>query len=137
MYVCNHKGKARCSLKLDKRNKNGKPADLYTGCVCVCVSLSRVRVFATPWTVGRQAPLSMRFCRHWSGLLRPPPGDLPDPGIDTVPLRSPALASRFFTTSHHILLLNAIPGHAQIQGGRKLNSTPNEGGEDKVMLHVG
>ena len=67
----------------------------------------------------------------------PPPGDLPDPRIDPAPLRSPALASRFFTTSHRVLLLNAIPGHAQIQGGRKLNSTPNEGGEDKVMLHVG
>ena len=40
MYVCNHKGKARCSLKLEKRNKNGKPADLYTGCVCVCVAQS-------------------------------------------------------------------------------------------------
>ena len=38
---------------------------------------------ATPWTVARQAPLSMRFSRqeYWSGLPFPSPGDLPDPGI--------------------------------------------------------
>ena len=39
---------------------------------------------ATPWTVARQAPLSMGFSRqeYWSGLPVPSPGDLPDPGID-------------------------------------------------------
>ena len=47
-------------------------------------SLSRVRLFATPWTVAYQAPLSMGFSRHgyWSGLPFPSPGDLPDPGIE-------------------------------------------------------
>ena len=37
----------------------------------------------TPWTVARQAPLSMEFSRpeYWSGLPFPSPGDLPDPGI--------------------------------------------------------
>ena len=37
----------------------------------------------TPWTVARQAALSMEFSRqeYWSGLPFPPPGDLPDPGI--------------------------------------------------------
>ena len=42
----------------------------------------------TPWTVARQAPLSVGFSRqeHWSGLPRPPPGDLPDPGIELRPL---------------------------------------------------
>ena len=46
-------------------------------------SLSRVRLFATPWTISYQAPLSMEFSRqeYWSGLPFPPPGDLPDPGI--------------------------------------------------------
>ena len=46
-------------------------------------SLSRVRLFATPWTVAYQAPLSVRFSRqeYWSGLPFPSPGDLPDPGI--------------------------------------------------------
>ena len=45
--------------------------------------LSRVRPFATPWTVAYQAPLSMGFSRqeYWSGLPFPSPGDLPDPGI--------------------------------------------------------
>ena len=45
--------------------------------------LSRVRLFATPWTVAYQAPSSMEFSRSesWSGLPFPSPGDLPDPGI--------------------------------------------------------
>ena len=42
-----------------------------------------VRLFATPWTVAYQAPLSMGFSRqeYWSGLPFPSPGDLSDPGI--------------------------------------------------------
>jgi len=53
-------------------------------------------LFATPWTVARQAPLSMGFSRQasWSGLPFPSPGNLPEPGIE---LKSPALAGRFFT----------------------------------------
>ena len=53
-------------------------------------SLSRVHLFATPWTVAYQAPLSMGFSRqeYWSRLPFPSPGDLPDPGIEP---RSPAL----------------------------------------------
>ena len=47
-------------------------------------SLSRVRLFATPWTVAHQAPPSMGFSRqeYWSGLPFPSPGDLPDLGIE-------------------------------------------------------
>ena len=46
--------------------------------------LSRVRLFATPWTVAHQAPLSMEFFRqeYWSGLPFPSLRDLPDPGIE-------------------------------------------------------
>ena len=64
-------------------------------------SLSCVLLFATPWSVAHQAPLSMGFSRqeYWSGLACPPPGHLPDPGIEPVSLISPALASEFFTTS--------------------------------------
>ena len=53
-------------------------------------SLSRVRLFATPWTVSHQAPVFMEFSRqeYWSGLPFPSPGDLPDPGIEP---GSPAL----------------------------------------------
>ena len=45
--------------------------------------LSRVRLFATPWTVAHQAPQSMEFSRqdYWSGLPFPSPADLPNPGI--------------------------------------------------------
>ena len=62
------------------------------GCVCVCVFelLSCVRLFATPWNVARQVPLSMGFSRqeHWSRLPFPLPGDISDPGIKR---RCPAL----------------------------------------------
>ena len=53
-------------------------------------SLSRVRLFSTPWTVARQAPPSMGFSRqeYWSGLPFPSPGDLPNPGMEP---GSPAL----------------------------------------------
>ena len=53
-------------------------------------SLSRVSLFAIPWTVVYQASLSMGFSRqeYCSGLPFPSPGDLPDPGIEP---RSPAL----------------------------------------------
>ena len=47
-------------------------------------SLSRIQLFATPWTVAHQAPASMEFSRqeYWSGLSFPSPGDLPDPGME-------------------------------------------------------
>ena len=52
---------------------------------------------ATPWTAAGQAPLSVGFSRPecWSGLPFPPPGDLPNPGMEPA---SPALAGGFFTT---------------------------------------
>ena len=55
---------------------------------------SCVQLLATLWTVAHQAPLSMGFSRqeYWSGLPCPPPGDLPDPGIEYTSLMSPALA---------------------------------------------
>ena len=57
----------------------------------------RVWFCATPWTVAYQAPLSMEFSRqeYWSGLPHPPPGDLPDPGIEPASLPSPALTGKF------------------------------------------
>ena len=53
-------------------------------------SHSRVRFFATPWTVAHQAPPSLGFSRqeYWSGLPFPSPRDLPDPAIKP---RSPEL----------------------------------------------
>ena len=52
--------------------------------------ISRVQLFVTPWTIARQAPLSMEFSmqEYWSGSPFPSPGDLPNPGIEP---RFPAL----------------------------------------------
>ena len=62
---------------------------------------SCAQLFATLWTVARQAPLSKGFSRqeHWSEFLCVPPGDLPDPGIKASCLTSPALLGGFFPTS--------------------------------------
>ena len=73
----------------------------FLGHLCVLSLFSHVQLFVTPWTVVCHAPLSIGFSRqeYWNGLPCPPPGDLPDAGIEPVPLTSPALAGRFFTTS--------------------------------------
>ena len=66
----------------------------------MCLSgFSSVRLCVIPMTVTHQAPLSMGFSRqqYWSGLPCPPPGDLPDPGVEPASLISPALASGIFT----------------------------------------
>ena len=64
----------------------------YTLCVYTQL-LSRVQLFAIPWSVAHQAPLSMEFSRqeYWNGLPFPPPEDLPDPEIKLKVLASPAL----------------------------------------------
>ena len=51
---------------------------------CELTHFSHVQLFATPWTVAYQAPLSMGFSRkeYWSGLPFPSPGGRPDPGIE-------------------------------------------------------
>ena len=60
-------------------------------------SLSRVQLFATPWTVAHQAPPSMGFTRqeYWSGLPFLSPGNLPNPGIEprSLTLQADALTS--------------------------------------------
>ena len=90
----------------------GKPKYIRV-CVCVCVCVcahvchavlncfSCVQFFVTLWAVDCQSPLSMGFSRHkyQSGWPCPPPGDLPDPGIEPSSLMSSALAGGFFTTS--------------------------------------
>ena len=65
--------------------------------MCLLGHFSRVRLSVTSWTVARQAPLSRGFSRqeHGGGFPRPPPGHLPDPGIER---GSPESAGRFFTT---------------------------------------
>ena len=78
-------------------------------------SLSHVRLFATPWTVAYQGPLSMGFSRqeHWSGLPFPSPGDLPNPGIEpgSPSLRVDALPSE-------------PPVKPQMEEGKSMHSGP-------------
>ena len=61
-------------------------------CLTLCkpMDLEPTRLLC-PWEFSRQ--------EYWSGLPCPPPGGFPDPGIELMSLKSPALASRFFTTS--------------------------------------
>ena len=75
---------------------------------CMISGFSRVQLFATPWTVACQPPLSMGFFQqeYCRGLPCPPREDLPDPGIELISLTSPALAEGFFTTS---AIWNALP----------------------------
>ena len=63
--------------------------------------LSRVRLFATPWTVAHQAPPSMGFSRqeYCSGLPFPSPGDLPYPGLEP---RSPAMQADSLPTEQNV-----------------------------------
>ena len=62
---------------------------------------SRVRFFATLWTVAQQVPLSTGFSgqEYWSGLPFPSLGAVPNPGIEPASLISPALVDGCFTTS--------------------------------------
>ena len=70
-------------------------------CLSVLSCFSQLGLFATLWTVARQAPLSVGLSRqkYWSGMSFHPPGDLPNPGINSASLVSPALGGRFFTTT--------------------------------------
>ena len=103
-------------------------------CVCVCVCacargrvctqlLSHVRLFATPWTITCQAPLSMEFSRqeYWSGLPFPSPGDLPNPRIEPASLASPALASSFITSYLGSPWEYWIPNYLKLPGWQKLS----------------
>ena len=88
----------------DSLSPSSQRSHIYV-CVCECVrvlsSFSRVWLFVTIWPVAHQGPLSMGFSRqeYWNGLLCPPSGDLPDPGIEPTSFTSPTLAGGFFTTS--------------------------------------
>ena len=78
--------------------------------------LSCVQLFATPWTVAYQAPLSMGFSRqeYWSGLPFPSPGDLPNPGIepgspalqtDALPSEPPHTHTHTHTHTHSLIYI--------------------------------
>ena len=92
VFVCSVLG-ISCWAIYNTRQKNK--------CACMLSHLSHVWLFETPWTIAHKAPLCMGFSMHkyWSGLLSPPPGDLPNSQIKPTSLISPALAGGFFTTS--------------------------------------
>ena len=68
---------------------------------CMLSRFSRVQLFATPWTVACQAPLSVGIlqARILEWVAMPSSRDLPNPGIEPASLMSPALVGRFFTIS--------------------------------------
>ena len=98
----------------------------------------------TPWTVACQAPLSMGFSRQecWSGLLSPPPGDLPNPGIKPESPVAPALKvdslplSPDWTRTGHLI----PPGHSGSLWGiwtRTVESQRENQAESRLLLHPG
>ena len=82
--------KSAVATGLEKVGFHSTPKESQCQRMLKCYSLSRARLFLTPWTAAHQALLSMRFSRqgYWSGLPFPSPGDLSNPGIDP---GSPAL----------------------------------------------
>ena len=66
---------------------------------CLISLFSLVQLFATPWTLAHQTPLSMGFSRQesWGGLPCPPPRDLSNPGVEPMTPVSLALTGRFST----------------------------------------
>ena len=111
--------------------------------------LSLVRLFSAPWTVAHQTTLSVGFSRQesWSGLPCPPPGNLPDPGMEPESLMSPALAGGFFTTAppgkpRRFVIGNIKCSKADAscwkRGGQSLNHWKHRGGpsllaKDRLM----
>ena len=82
----------------DQFNRSGSQAAPLLGIkeLCCCLVAKLCPTLATPQTIAHQVRLSMEFSRqeHWNELPFPPPGDLPNPGIEGA---SPALAGRSFT----------------------------------------
>ena len=97
---------------------------------------SRVLLFANPWTIAHQAPLSIGFFRqeYWSGLPSLPPGDLPNPRIEPKSLMSPALAGRFFTIAHNtfegIKIIAACSAHVCKRATKIIS-------KEMLQIHVG
>ena len=76
----------------------GKKHIRHPQVVCCCLG-AKPCLMLCPRTEACQAPPSMRLPKQedWGGLPSPPPGDLPDLGIEPASLVSPALADEFFT----------------------------------------
>ena len=81
---------------------------------CVLSGFCFVRLFGTLWTVFREATQSMGFSRqeYWSRLLCPPPGDLPNPGIEPT---SPVLKAMLAVISAYVSTLCQIEYETEVQ----------------------
>ena len=92
-----HLATPSCSFASQFRHENSVCS------LCMLSRFSRVRPLASLWTVACQAPLWILWGffrqKYWSGLPFPPPGNLPNRGIEPTSLMSLALAGWFFTTS--------------------------------------
>ena len=93
-------------------------------------SLSRVRLFVTPWTAAHQAPPSMEFSRqeYWSGLPFPSPEDLPHPGIEPgfLALRADALPKNNSVLSKNYYIPKALNSISPGLKGRSNTINPNK-----------
>ena len=93
--------------------------------------LSRVQLFTTSWMVALQIPLSVRFSQqeYWSGLPCPPPGELPNPGIEpTFPAASALQMGSLLLVSMVAQLVKNLPSNAGDVGSISgLGRSPGEG----------
>ena len=94
--VANLENRHRAEREVEAGKNWENATDLYIYCVCVCVckSLSHVQLFLIPWTIARQAPLSVEFPRqeYWSGCHSLLQGIFPTQGLNWVSY----IAGRFF-----------------------------------------
>ena len=100
---------------MDYKNSTATYLIKYSVCTIVCYLLSHIQLFATPWTVAHQGPLSRKFSRqeYWSGLPFPSPEDLPNPGMEpeslalhSVSLPSEQAGNPIKYNTHYNILLN-------------------------------
>ena len=100
---------------------------------CMLTHFSCVRLCAMLRTIACQLFMGFSRQEYWSVLLFPSPGDLPNPGIETASLASPALAGRFFTTSATWEVPVAEPHWAQL---RTATSQLTHRDRNKKMLEI-
>ena len=88
--------------RIKKTTNVDDPAHCLAHGECMLSLFNHVQLFATPWTVTHQTPLSMGFSRqeYWNGLPCLPPGDLPEPGIEPVAPASPSSQVDSLPLSH-------------------------------------
>ena len=94
---------------------------------------SRVQLFSTLWTIAPQAPLSMGFSRqeYWSGLPFPPPGELPNPGIN------PRLLRLLHWQAGSLPLVPPGKPHPEVRGLKLLHLKLQYPGISRVTYLVG